>query len=204
MLKILTKSATLASIGDTGLIITQTRHIRIRKPPWEPRAKSKQFRVPPLHVPDPAEHDYMVPIWQHYRASMRSVYSLFKTEAKFSDKASLKAQEERRIEAERETNVLAENERENRRLLGVQLEEEEASLNEKKKRAEEVLRAKMARERELVRVADEKVRRLKEASKGFVEASELEREIEKALNERKSYNFAIDTKGNVYRAENNN
>ena len=41
----------------------QTRWIRTRKPPWVPRAKNKQFRIPPLHVQDPTIKSYMTPIW---------------------------------------------------------------------------------------------------------------------------------------------
>ena len=66
-----------------------TRTVRTRKAPWSPRAKSKAFRVPPMPVVDMEEKIFMESTYRHWRAQMRSMYALLKTEAKFSDKASL-------------------------------------------------------------------------------------------------------------------
>lgn len=71
MFKLAAQSSRLGVVGTldaaatmTGAVTQQqTRNIRIRKPPWVPRAKNKQFRVPPLHIPDASESAYMRPIW---------------------------------------------------------------------------------------------------------------------------------------------
>ncbi len=85
----LSKQITVPALNHLTVLEQQLRHIRIRKPPWIPRSKAKAFRVPPMPVVDMEEKLYMDEINRKWRAQMRSVYHLLKTEAKFSDKASL-------------------------------------------------------------------------------------------------------------------
>lgn len=132
---------------------------------------------------------------------MRSIYQLFKTEVKFNNKQSLKAKEEKKLLEEEDKWLRAENERINKETLAKQLSDEELELEEKKKRAEAELNRRMEIENKLVELANQKVRQLKEESKSFVDPNNLEMEIEKALNERKSYNFAIDHKGQIYKSD---
>lgn len=130
-----------------------------------------------------------------YMTNMRSLYQLFKTELKFSDKESLKAQEEKRILDAKEKRLFEENKLVNEKILAEQLRDEEVRLSEMKKRAEDELRRKMEDEARLAELADERVRRLKARARTFIDPNNLEAEIEKALDERKSYNFAITAKG---------
>ena len=180
------------------------RGIRVFKPPWEPRSKKKQFFVPPVHVPDPAVKAYMSPIWQLYKTSMRSLYALFKTEAKFSNTESVKALEERQAEAAAEKIALAQNETENARILSIQMADDEERLAVAKTNVEVELETKRGEERKLVQLADERVKRLKEKVRPFIDPKDFELEIEKALNERKDYNFSIDQKGNIFRQQDSN
>lgn len=179
--------------------LQQFRNVRVHKPPWVPRSKAKAFRVPPLHEPNPEEIAYMTPIWRSYRAQMRSVYQLFKTEFKFSDKASLKAQEEKRAKAAEEKILYEQNDKLNRELLEFQLAEEEQKLEAKKKQMTEQLEKNIELERAYVRLADEKVRKLKEKVKTFIDPNNLEFEIEKMLNERNEYNFSINASGQIFK-----
>lgn len=59
---------------------------------------------------------------------------------------------------------------------------------------------KLEREAELARVADEKVRVLKEKVKSFIDPSNLVYEIEKSLNSVVDYNFAITKSGRKIKA----
>lgn len=184
-----------------SLSIEQSRSIRLRKPPWVPRAKNKRFRIPPLKQQDKAEYDYMIPIWNRYRAEMRSIYLLFKTVAKFSDKESAKAQEEKKKLLEKENRLLEENERVNAEILKIQIEEENAKLEAKKKEAEFDFIKQKKIEELYVQKADRIVSKLIEKSKSFVDPNNLEYEIEKALNERYDHNFCIDSSGRFFKAK---
>ena len=183
-----------------NLNIQQTRYIRVRKPPWIPRSKAKAFRVPPLYEPDPDETAFITPIIRNYKAQMRSIYQLFKTENKFSDKASLKAQEEQQRKMEEEKVLLELNDKRNADLLAEQLLDEEKKLDLKKKQLEQKLNEQQNAERAYVQLADEKVRKLKEKVKTFIDPNNLEFEIEKMLNERNDYNFSINTSGLMFKS----
>lgn len=183
-----------------SLNIQQTRNVRVNKPPWVPKSKSKAFRVPTLHKRDQEEADYMKPIWLHYKAEMRSMYQLFKTENKFSDKASLKAQEEKRAKIEEEQALLELNDKNNQELLQFQLGEEEQKLQIKKQQLESDLREKERVEKAYVQLAEDRVKRLKEKVKTFIDPNDLEFEIEKMLNERNDYNFSINTSGLMFKS----
>ncbi len=182
-----------------SLNLQQTRQVRVHKPPWVPRSKAKAFRVPQLHQPDVDEVAFMTPIWRQYKAQMRSIYQLFKTENKFSDKASLKAQEEKRLRVEEEKVLLELNNKLNAELLVQQLADEDQKIEIKKKKLEEELNEKKKIERAYVQLADEKVRKLKEKSKKFIDPNNLEFEIEKMLNERHDYNFSINAGGLAFK-----
>jgi hypothetical protein len=177
----------------------QTRWIRNRKQPWMPRAKNKAFRVPPLPKQDAAEREYMTPIWNNYKANMRSMYQLFETEFKFSAQESKKVQDERVRLLEREAVLLAENDKLNRETLEMQTREEAVKLAERIKQVEIDFKKKLKLD-ELYRAeAEQQVRKMKEKVKSFIDPNNLEYEIEKALNERVEYNFAVNFSGQIFK-----
>lgn len=132
---------------------------------------------------------------------MRSIYQLFKTELKFTDKESLKAQEEKRLLEAEEKRLFEENARVNEQILAEQLRDEESRLGEAKRRAEAELRQRLDEEAKLAELADARVRRLKARARTFVDPNDLEAEIERALNETKTYNFAIDDTGKIQKSQ---
>lgn len=138
-----------------------------------------------------------------YKANMRSIYQLFKTELKFTDKESLKAQEEKKAMEAEEKRLYKENERMNQQLLAQQMQDEYDRLEAKKQQAELELKKKLDTEKRLVELADQRVRRMKERVRTFIDPKNLEMEIEKALNEKKSYNFSINDKGQIFRSQAN-
>jgi hypothetical protein len=184
---------------STALLNQQTRSMRVRKPPWVERAKSKRFWVPPLKQEDSDQKAYMKPIHDNYKTQMRSIYQLFKTEAKFSDKESLIAKEEKKLLEEKEKKLLEMNLKRNEEILNEQLMDEERKLEEKKVKFEQEYREKLKNIEILSKLADEKVKKLKEKAKTFVDPNNLEYEIEKALNERHDYNFSVNNSGMFYK-----
>lgn len=204
MFKIISNSALCLEGALKNLALTnsqQTRSMRLRKPPWVPRAKGKQFRVPKYKEPDMQEKNYITPIWQEYKAQMRSVYQLFKTEGKFTDQASLKVKEEKRILLEKENLLIKHNDQLNKEILEQQLIDEHVKLENKKRQAEYELRKKLKIEELYFKKADEEVKKLKEKAKSFIDPNNLEYEIEKALNERHDHNFSIDVSGRFYKGK---
>ena len=85
----LSKTITVSSTNKLNVLEQQLRTMRIHKPPWIPRSKTKAFKVPQMPVVDAEEKIFMDDIKRKYNAEMKSIYQLFKTEFKFSDKASL-------------------------------------------------------------------------------------------------------------------
>lgn len=136
-----------------------------------------------------------------YMTHMRSIYQLFKTELKFTDKESLKAQEEKRALEAEEKRLFEENARVNEKILAEQLRDEESRLGEAKRRAEAELKKRLDEETKLAELADARVRRLKARARTFIDPNDLEAEIERALNETKSYNFAIDDTGKIQKSQ---
>ena len=188
----------VTEVADS-VVHQQVRTVRLRKLPWFPRAKTKMFRVPPTYKQDESEKVYISPIIQLYKAQMRSIYQLFKTEGKFSDTLSLVAIEETRRRAEIERRLRERNEERNRRILEHQLVDDERQLVEKIADAER----EFHKQRELISTfeaeANERVRKMKEKVKSFIDPNNLEQEIEKALDERHTHCFAIDVRGNFYK-----
>ncbi len=72
-------------------------------------------------------------------------------------------------------------------------EKEKNALLEKQKAEQELLQE----------IADNKVKRLKILAQTFVDPNNLEFEIEKALNERVTYEFSIDSNGNISKPSQN-
>jgi hypothetical protein len=202
MLKLINFNRNIFSkIKDIQYQLEITRNVRMRKPPWVPRSKEKQYRVPPLYLQDLEERNYMTAIWQNYKAKMRSMYLLFKTEGKFSDKESLVAQERKKIEIKKEIELLKKNDTMNKEILKFQLIDEGKKLEELKYDAEIKYNQQLERENIFQLIADQKVKKLKEESKNFIKKNNLEYEIEKMLNERIDYNFSVDLKGNFYKSK---
>ena len=199
MLKLVNKLNIESIFGGVQHQLQLKRNIRFRKPPWVPRSKAKMFRVPPLHIQAVEEKSFMTPIWDNYKAQMRSIYFLFKTEGKFSNKESLVAQEEKKIAMKAEEELLSRNEKINKAILKQQLLDEVEKLEKMKREVEEKYRKKLELDSLYYKVADEKVRKLKEKSKSFIDPNNLEYEIEKILNEKRDYNFAIDASGRMYK-----
>ena len=93
--------------------------------------------------------------------------------------------------------MFTKNEELNKKILAVQLRDDELKLAQKKKELEAQFQQMRQLEEISVRIANEKVRKLKEKAKKFIDPANLEEEIEKMLDERVDYTFAIDRYGNL-------
>lgn len=100
---------------------------------------------------------------------------------------------------EQEELLIEQNNVRNANILAEQLADIDRNLGEQKASIEQQLKEKHERELLYVQVADEKVRALKEKAKTFIDPNNLEFEIEKMLDERHSYDFAINHVGQFMR-----
>ncbi len=100
---------------------------------------------------------------------------------------------------EQEKFLLSENELRNKEILTMQLVEIEANIEREKLEVERRLAEKSEKEEAYVAIAEQKIRVLKEKAKSFINPDNLEFEIEKMLNERHDYNFAINANGSLFR-----
>lgn len=130
MLKLIVNN--LSQKSELNIIQQQVRSIRQRKPPWVPRAKSKMFFVPEYKEPDLEEKKFITPLTRNYNAHMRSLYQLFKTEYKFSSSESNIFKEAKRAQQLKEEKLLKENEEYNKKILQLQLVDEDSKLEEKR------------------------------------------------------------------------
>lgn len=175
------------------------RYLRMRKPPWEPRSKSKQYRIPPLHIESFEEKQHMVSIWQNYKTQLKSIYLLFGTEGKFSNKESLVVQELKNVEIQREIESMKKNDYINNELLKIQLTDNEKEILKLKEDSKLKYNKKLAKESLYQKIAENHVIKLKEKCTLFVDSKNLEDEINKMLNEKHDYSFSIDSRGNFYK-----
>ncbi len=87
-------------------------------------------------------------------------------------------------------------------IRAIQLADIELESKAKEQERVRLFERKKEEEKQLQEIADNKVKRMKELAKTFVDPLNLETEIEKALNQRISYEFSIDSKGKRLNADN--
>jgi hypothetical protein len=169
------------------------------KPPWLPLSNKKQFYVPKRPEQSEEEKSYIYPIILNYKAQMRSVYQLFKSEVKFSSQETMRAKELALAKRQADEALYEQNKKINEQILKVQLEDLRKSLELKKIEAKKDFLEMKAINDEYVNVANEKLKKLKDEAKTFINEENLDREIDKMLNEHFDYNFSVDASGQFYK-----
>ncbi|KAG7461575.1 hypothetical protein MATL_G00192620 [Megalops atlanticus] len=174
--------------------------VRGRKSRTDPKAKSKMGR---LKVPPPVDPVEMVVLkerFTHYNMILRSLRFQFKEELlrrRYEQEVGSLAEERAKQEAEEHRALMAWNAAENQRLrrqreLRIQKEAEEQEM---RKQEATILREKKMESH--VKEKEEEILQLLEEAKTFITLENLEQRIEEALDNPKSYNFAIDKEGRV-------
>jgi len=170
--------------------------VRWRKRRWAPIAKSKEFREPPPRKPkNTEEYEELKTRYAHYRTQVKAIRLYFQSERKRQEQEAVSeevfAEKERKFQA-----LLATNDKWNEDTRKIR--EERQALEDIKIEDRTLARLIDYEERlEKQKLLSEKqVEKEMELVKEFFDMDNLDLEIEKVLNRRVNYNFAIDLEGN--------
>uniref|UniRef100_A0A8D8AXY7 Small ribosomal subunit protein mS26 n=1 Tax=Culex pipiens TaxID=7175 RepID=A0A8D8AXY7_CULPI len=174
-----------------------------RKPRWLGTAKSKLFRVPERRQQIEEERVELMRLHNNYHTQMKAVrrFLIDEVEAfKLVSRAGMVIQTPEEAEAEWE-EVQRINEEWNRSVAEVREKRLAEEREQRKTFILERLVAKEARDQERQERVEARVRAEKEQGKTFITRDSIDQAIERALVQPTSYNFAIDSNGNLHRQD---
>lgn len=174
-----------------------------RKPRWLGTAKSKLFRVPERRQQIEEERVELMRLHNNYHTQMKAVrrFLIDEVEAfKLVSRAGMVIQTPEEAEAEWE-EVQRINEEWNRSVAEVREKRLAEEREQRKTFILERLVAKEARDQERQERVEARVRAEKEQGKTFITRDNIDQAIERALVQPTSYNFAIDSNGNLHRQD---
>ncbi|XP_012268621.2 probable 28S ribosomal protein S26, mitochondrial [Athalia rosae] len=171
-----------------------------RKPRWVPMAKSKIFRIPErpkIPVDEQLELKRLHDIYKtHVRSIRRHIRDMIGSSVvKLDEELHLKEEQE---DFERCWKI-------NEDWNAARAKEREVRLAEEWKiRSEQILETMVIKDqyrKDKLETIEEKVKQLKEASKHFITADNIDQAIEDALDNPVNYNWAMDSAGTIYRGK---
>lgn len=170
-----------------------------KKPRWIGPAASKKFLLPPTdHTPPDDIEQLLALSWQHRERLSAISQLLYEDFLRHSDVGSAAIEEAKR-EEEEHVKLLDENEQENARVAKQrELRLQREAVEREEKIRNELLaieREKLVKERQLEQLIREESKELDQR----IKLEDLERAIEIALDNPVDHEFAIDTKGFIYR-----
>ncbi|EDS29971.1 mitochondrial ribosomal protein S26 [Culex quinquefasciatus] len=174
-----------------------------RKPRWLGTAKSKLFRVPERRQQIEEERVELMRLHNNYHTQMKAVrrFLIDEVEAfKLVSRAGMVIQTPEEAEAEWK-EVQRINEEWNRSVAEVREKRLAEEREQRKTFILERLVAKEARDQERQERVEARVRAEKEQGKTFITRDNIDQAIERALVQPTSYNFAIDSNGNLHRQD---
>uniref|UniRef100_A0A8D8AZS6 Small ribosomal subunit protein mS26 n=1 Tax=Culex pipiens TaxID=7175 RepID=A0A8D8AZS6_CULPI len=174
-----------------------------RKPRWLGTAKSKLFRVPERRQQIEEERVELMRLHNNYHTQIKAVrrFLIDEVEAfKLVSRAGMVIQTPEEAEAEWE-EVQRINEEWNRSVAEVREKRLAEEREQRKTFILERLVAKEARDQERQERVEARVRAEKEQGKTFITRDNIDQAIERALVQPTSYNFAIDSNGNLHRQD---
>ncbi|XP_001849274.2 probable 28S ribosomal protein S26, mitochondrial [Culex quinquefasciatus] len=174
-----------------------------RKPRWLGTAKSKLFRVPERRQQIEEERVELMRLHNNYHTQMKAVrrFLIDEVEAfKLVSRAGMVIQTPEEAEAEWE-EVQRINEEWNRSVAEVREKRLAEEREQRKTFILERLVAKEARDQERQERVEARVRAEKEQGKTFITRDNIDQAIERALVQPTSYNFAMDSNGNLHRQD---
>ncbi|XP_056617042.1 28S ribosomal protein S26, mitochondrial [Triplophysa dalaica] len=200
MLRAISRSHTpvIRLLAPQSEVLIQT--VRGRKSRTDPKAKSKIGRIKTPPPVDPVEMVVLKERFTEYNLIMRALRLEFKEEMlrkRFEEEVGSLAEERAKQEAEEHRSLMAWNDAENLRLRKIREQRTQKETEAKEQRQRE---AAVLRQQELDNYIKEKEReilQLQEEAKNFITLDNLDQRIEEALDNPKTYNFAIDKEGRV-------
>ncbi|XP_046376545.2 probable 28S ribosomal protein S26, mitochondrial [Haliotis rufescens] len=169
--------------------------VRWRKSRWHPVTASKKFYVPKpqvFHPEDTAEVKKRLPIYNTHLRAVRNFIT--KThQADLARRALLKAQQT--DEEEEFAWIMEENNKWNAKVAAVRESRQKEEFEKIQARLDRQVERRVQRKQKQEAKAHQLILANIEESKYFITEDNLDQEIEKLLNSRKDYNFAIDSSG---------
>ncbi|KAL8583988.1 hypothetical protein ACOMHN_048595 [Nucella lapillus] len=188
----------IAAVEGLNLPAPLINSVRGIKPRWLPKSRSKILYVRTPTPINPEEHEKLRTAYFHYRSHRRAIrkFLVDQQTAKVNLMREQLAADDRDHAAE--MKLMEElNNQWNSRVTSVR---EEAWLQEKEKqeaRNRKWLERDQHKQAKRQQKAEEKLEQNLKGEESFITADNLDVEIEKLLNLRQDYNFAIDKQGNV-------
>ncbi|KAK6493732.1 28S ribosomal protein S26 [Huso huso] len=174
--------------------------VRGRKSRSDPKAKSKAGRVKVPPPVDPAEMLVLRERFSQYDLIMRALRAEFKEDMlrrRYEEEVGSLAEERTKQEAEEHQKLMAWNDAENQRLRQLREERIRKELEQEQLRKEQVAVSREKRMEEYVKEKEQEILQLQEEAKNFITLENLDQRIEEALDNPKSYNFAVDKEGRI-------
>ncbi|KAA0717728.1 28S ribosomal protein S26, mitochondrial [Triplophysa tibetana] len=200
MLRAISRSHTpvIRLLAPQSEVLIQT--VRGRKSRTDPKAKSKIGRIKTPPPVDPVEMVVLKERFTEYNLIMRALRLEFKEEMlrkRFEEEVGSLAEERAKQEAEEHRSLMAWNDAENLRLRKIREQRMQRETEAKEQRQRE---AAVLRQQELdnyIKEKEKEILQLQEEAKNFITLDNLDQRIEEALDNPKTYNFAIDKEGRV-------
>ncbi|KAK3590100.1 hypothetical protein CHS0354_041146 [Potamilus streckersoni] len=186
------KAFTGLGVGKTGLI----QCVRWRKPRWLPKAPSKIFKVRKPTPIDPEEDAMLKKHFHHYRTVVRAIRSfLLKEDIAKMSKEAITVEEKQQLAQQEWEWVIAENYKWNKTIAVVREARQRIEEAQRKDLQERIVKRDEEERLKVLIEAEQEVLREKEAAATFITPENLDIEIEKVLNTRTDYEFAITENG---------
>ncbi|KAM7403657.1 hypothetical protein PAMA_004208 [Pampus argenteus] len=176
--------------------------VRGRKSRTDPVAKSKQGRIKVPPPVDPVEMVVLKERYTEYTLIMRALRLEFKEEVlrkKYEEETGSLVAEKARQEAQEHRALMTWNNEENLRLLKLRIQRIQKETEEAERKKQEAAIEHEREQQELIKEKEKEILQLQEDVKNFITLDNLDQRIEKALDNPKNYNFAIDKEGRVVR-----
>ncbi|XP_059145317.1 small ribosomal subunit protein mS26-like [Physella acuta] len=178
------------------------KSVRFRKPRWVPIAKSKEFYVRKPTPIDPVEYDMLNTRYNLYRAEVLSIRQFLKQQLSESA-VNLKAQQKSDDAAD--VAWMAEQVKSWNKLVAVNREARQVKeMQKEEKRIAEFMAKKEENRLKVAKKAEILLLKNKEISSNFITditKDKLDEEIERLLDSRSDYNFAITKTGQILKGE---
>ncbi|RXM36459.1 28S ribosomal protein S26, mitochondrial [Acipenser ruthenus] len=138
--------------------------------------------------------------FSQYDLIMRALRAEFKEDMlrrRYEEEVGSLAEERTKQEAEEHQKLMAWNDAENQRLRQLREERIRKELEQEQLRKEQVAVSREKRMEEYVKEKEQEILQLQEEAKNFITLENLDQRIEEALDNPKSYNFAVDKEGRI-------
>ncbi|XP_005106708.1 28S ribosomal protein S26, mitochondrial [Aplysia californica] len=180
--------------------VPTVQSVRYRKPRWLPIAASKEFYVRKPTPIDPEEHEELESRYKHYRATVRGIRHYLRQEL---SKKTVTTKEKQELDEAAEFAWMEEEVKKWNQMLATSREQRQSEEErQEEERLQHVMQQKAEARLQRSLEAEKILQQNKASAVNFVTTENLEEEIEKMLDSRSDYNYAITKTGDILPGEN--